>query len=233
MKSIVGVMPLWDEVKESIWMLPGYMEGVRQAGATPVIFPFSEDEAEITQLVDMCDGILFTGGHDVSPELYNEDPLKGIVSCCKKRDIMETIVLRAAMQMDKSILGICRGIQFINVALGGSLYQDLPLQRPSYIDHHQRAPYDLPVHEVMIRQGSPLFQCLQVDHLPVNSYHHQAIKMLAPGLEPMAASPDGLIEAFCMPSQKFLWAVQWHPEFSYKTNRSSRKIFRAFVDSFK
>lgn len=225
-------MPLWDEVKESIWMLPGYMEGIRQAGATPVIFPFSEDEEEIIQLVSLCDGILLTGGHDVSPEMYHEKPLEGLVSCCEKRDIMEMIVLKAAMQMDKSILGICRGIQFINAALGGTLYQDLPLQHPSYIDHHQHAPYNLPVHEVRIRPGSPLHKCLQTDHLPVNSYHHQAVKKIAPGLEVMAASPDGLVEALYMPTQKFLWAVQWHPEFSYKTNIGSRRIFQAFVKSF-
>lgn len=233
MKPIVGIMPLWDDEKESIWMLPGYLDGLSQAGATPIIFPFSSDEEELGRLVKMCDGILFTGGHDISPKLYNEDPIKDLVSCCIKRDLMESIVLKIAMDMDKSILGICRGIQFINVALGGSLYQDLNLQHPSNIDHHQQAPYDIPKHEVTLKQNTPLHECLHVDKLLVNSYHHQAVKDIAQELEIMATSPDGLIEALYMPTYKFLWAMQWHPEFSYQTDINSQKIFQAFIDSMK
>lgn len=231
MKPIIGVMPLWDDEKDSIWMLPGYMDGIRQAGGTPIIFPFSDDADEISGLVKLCDGILFTGGHDVSPGLYREEALPGLISCCEKRDAMERIVLRAAMELGKSILGICRGIQFINAALGGSLYQDLPSQHPSCVQHHQRAPYDVPVHNVEIEENTPLSDCLKVDHLAVNSCHHQAVKTLAPGLERMATSPDGLTEALYMPAKKFLWAVQWHPEFSYRVDANSRKIFKAFVDA--
>ena len=98
MKPIIGVMPLWDDEKDSIWMLPGYMDGIIEAGGTPIIFPFSDDAEELTGLVKLCGGILFTGGHDVSPELYREEALPGLVSCCEKRDIMESIVLRAAME---------------------------------------------------------------------------------------------------------------------------------------
>ena len=233
MKPMVGVMPLWDEEKNSIWMFPGYMDGIAQAGATPIIFPFSSDKDEISHLVRICDGILFTGGQDVSAELYGEKPLDGLVASCEKRDAMETTVLKISMELGKSVLGICRGIQFINAALGGTLYQDLPVQHPSDINHHQHAPYDVPVHEVKLIGNSPLYECLQTRILPVNSYHHQAVKKIAPGVETMAFSPDGLVEAIYMPSQKFLWAVQWHPEFSYQTDINSRKIFQAFVDSMK
>ena len=233
MKPMVGVMPLWDEEKNSIWMFPGYMDGIAQAGATPMIFPFSSDKDEISHLVRICDGILFTGGQDVSAELYGEKPLDGLVASCDKRDAMETTVLKISMELGKSVLGICRGIQFINAALGGTLYQDLPVQHPSDINHHQHAPYDVPVHEVELIRNSPLYECLQTRILPVNSYHHQAVKKIAPGVETMAFSPDGLVEAIYMPSQKFLWAVQWHPEFSYQTDINSRKIFQAFVDSMK
>ena len=229
MKRIVGVMPLWDDEKDSIWMLPGYLDGVRQAGGLPIIFPFTEDEQEIDQLVCMCDGFLFTGGQDVSPELYQETPLEGLVTTCRKRDFMEGIVLEKAMKADKPILGICRGIQFINVALGGTLYQDIPSQFPSETEHRQHAPYDLPVHDVTIVKDSPLHKCLNVDRLSVNSYHHQAVNILAPCLEPMAISPDGLIEAAFMEDKKYLWAVQWHPEFSFKTDKYSRMIFDSFI----
>ena len=228
-KPIVGVMPLWDDEKDSIWMLPGYMDGINRAGAIPVIFPFSEDMSELEQLMEVCDGFLFTGGHDVSPQLYHEKPLAGLVSCCEKRDVMETYVLRRAMEADKPVLGICRGIQFINAALGGTLYQDLPLQHPSETNHHGHAPYDRPVHDVKVDKGSPLYKYLKLENLPVNSYHHQAVKDMAKGLEVMAVAPDGIVEACYKPDQRFLWAVQWHPEFSYKTDESSRKIFSAFI----
>ena len=233
MKPIIGVMPLWDDEKDSIWMLPGYLDGIRQAGGLPIIFPFTDDEQEIMQLVDMCDGLLFTGGHDVSPELYHEKPLDGLVESCAKRDVMEQIVLKKALEADKAVLGISRGIQLINVILGGTLYQDLPSQHPSKTEHHQSPPYDNPVHDVRILEDTPLFSCLHSDRLSVNSYHHQAIKDLAPGLEIMAVSPDDLIEAVYMPGKRFLWAVQWHPEYSWRTDENSRKIFRAFVEMMK
>ena len=233
MKPIIGVMPLWDDEKESIWMLPGYMDGISEAGGTPIILPFSADESELKRLAGMCDGFLFTGGHDVSPELYSETAMEGLTLCCKKRDIMEGIVLEEAIGTDKAILGICRGIQFINVRLGGTLYQDIPTQHPSDTEHHQPAPYDVPIHNVKVMKDSPLYELLQTECLPVNSCHHQAIKALAPALEVMAAAPDGLVEALYKPGYRFLWAVQWHPEFLHEKDENSRRIFSAFVDAAK
>ena len=231
MRPIVGVMPLWDDDKESLWMLPGYLDGLMEAGATSVVFPLIEDRDELIRLSSMCDGILLTGGHDVSPDIYGEEPLAGKVSCCRKRDIMEKIILEDAMQKDKSVLGICRGIQFVNAVLGGTLNQDLPTQRPSKTEHHQTPPYDVPVHSVTIKKDTPLYECIVSGCIYVNSYHHQAVKVLSPELQVMAESEDGLVEAVYKPESKFFWAVQWHPEFSYKTDENSRKIFKAFVES--
>ena len=231
MKPLVGVMPLWDEEKDSLWMLPGYLEGLKEAGATPVIFPLTEDPEEICRLVDICDGILLTGGHDVTPSIYGETPLEGKVACCTEGDNMEKIVLDHAMKKNMPVLGICRGIQLINALLGGTLYQDLPTQHPSEIDHHQTPPYDVPVHDVFIKRTTPLFDCLSAEKIRVNSYHHQAVKDVAPELMVMAESEDGLVEALYKPSYSFLWAVQWHPEFSYKNDENSKKIFKAFVES--
>ena len=233
MKPIVGVMPLWDDEKDSIWMLPGYLDGLNQAGGLPIIFPFTADEQELEQLVNRCDGFLFTGGHDVSPALYHETPMEGLVDSCPKRDAMESVVLRMALERDMPVLGICRGIQFINACLGGSLWQDIPTQHPSETEHHQAPPYDKPCHAVTVEKDSPLRDCLDVDSLPVNSCHHQAIKELAPALKAMAFSPDGLVEAAYMPGKKFLWAVQWHPEFLYQTDAPSRAIFQAFTDAMR
>ena len=127
------------------------------------------------------------------------------------------------------MLGICRGIQFLNVYLGGTLYQDLPTEHPSAAEHHQKPPYDAPVHSVTLVPARPLYQLLGKYELAVNSLHHQAIRKLAPTLQVMALSEDGIPEAICLPGKKFVWAVQWHPEFSFPVNADSRKIFAAFV----
>lgn len=230
-RPIIGIVPLVDTEKESYWMLPGYMEGVMQAGGLPVMLPLIRDEAAIRQLAESCEGFLFTGGQDVAPELYGEKRLPECGECSPERDKMESILLEEALKADKPVLGICRGIQFLNAALGGSLYQDIPTQRPSKLEHHQTPPYDIPVHKVRIEPDTPLYGILQTEMLAVNSYHHQAVKDLAGGLRVMASAEDGLTEAVFMPGKRFVWATQWHPEFSYKTDESSRKIFQAFVSA--
>lgn len=228
-KPLVGIVPLVDEERESLWMLPGYMEGLTQAGAIPVMLPLTEDQEDLARLVEELDGVLFSGGHDVDPALYGEGPLPQCGTPCTARDKMEKILVELALEQDKPVLGICRGIQFLNAALGGTLYQDIPTQRPSDLEHHQTPPYDRPVHRVQLKRESPLAKLLGTETLEVNSYHHQGIKTLAPGLEEMARAEDGLIEAVWMPGKRFVWGVQWHPEFSWKTQEASRKILKAFV----
>ena len=161
MRALIGVMPLYDDEKESLWMLPGYMDGITEAGGIPVMLPLTADEEIIKQLMDTCDGLLFTGGHDVSPGIYNEKLHNDTVLSCDKRDKMEMISLDIAVQNNIPILGICRGIQFINAALGGTLYQDLPSEQPSAIEHHQTPPYNVPVHDVQIVKDSPLYDLIQ------------------------------------------------------------------------
>lgn len=227
-KPLIGLVPLVDEGRESYWMLPGYMTGVEQAGGVPVMLPLTSDEEALRRLAGTLDGFLFTGGHDVSPAVYGApvSPLCG--ACCPGRDAMEGPLLRLALEKDKPVLGICRGIQFLNAALGGTLYQDLPAERPSAVVHHQEPPYDRPSHPVALLPGAPLEKLMETDTLPVNSCHHQGLKELAPGLAPMAAAEDGLVEAVWMPDARFVWAVQWHPEFAFRTG-ASRRIFGAFV----
>ena len=185
--------------------------------------------AGIIPITDMCNGFLFTGGQDVDPKLYSARKIGACGECSSERDIMEGMLLKRAMKSDKPILGICRGIQFINAALGGTLWQDIPSQFSDTITHCQQPPYDVPIHEVKIKPFSPLKDLLQKDYIPVNSYHHQGVRELSSELLPMATSPDGLIEAVYAPKQKFLWAVQWHPEFSYLKDENSRLIFMDFV----
>ena len=228
-RPLIGVSPLVDIQRESLWMLPGHMDGLTAAGAVPVMLPLTSDRNTLTQLVSQLDGFLFTGGQDVSPYIYKAVKLGICGECCRERDSMEMTLLELAMDADKPVLGICRGIQFINAALGGTLYQDIPTQLPSAVMHHQDPPYDRPVHDVRIVDDTPLYRLLKKDHIFVNSYHHSGICELSPRLLCMAAAEDGLIEAVYSPEQSFLWAVQWHPEFSFGTDENSRAIFEGFV----
>ncbi|MBE6325506.1 MAG: gamma-glutamyl-gamma-aminobutyrate hydrolase family protein [Bacteroidales bacterium] len=230
-KKVIGVVPLWDDEKESLWMLPNYLDAIISESALPIVFPLTTDEKDIKQLASMCDGILFTGGHDVSPSVYGEQKRDVCGEPCAARDTMEGILLDIFIRTQKPALGICRGIQFFNAYLGGTLYQDLPTDFPSTVEHHMSAPYDKYIHTVSLIKETPLYDLLRVDTLPVNSYHHQAIANLSPKLKPMAIAEDGIVEAVYLPEHPFLWAVQWHPEFLYGCDEPSRKIFREFLDA--
>lgn len=229
MSGIIGVMPLFDEEKDSIWMLPGYLEGIQMAGGVPIILPLTAAEEQVEQLYHICDGFLFTGGHDVNPDMYKESKSELCGKLNKDRDNLETRIFQMAYRDNKPILGICRGIQIINVLLGGSLYQDIEARLSKQVSHVMKPPYDRSVHNVRIYKESPLYQTIGMEIIGVNSYHHQGIKKIAPDLQEMAVAPDGLVEAVCSRSRDFVWGVQWHPEFSYKNDVNSRKIFEAFV----
>ena len=224
---IIGVTPLWDAQRKSVWMLPDYLDGIKAAGGVPVVLPIEMSKVDADRIVETCDGFLFTGGQDVAPELYGTKDATGTVVPSPERDKLETLLLSKALQADKAILGICRGLQFINAFLGGTLWQDLPSQHPSDIVHRQDKPYVNPTHKVSL--SGDLRTLLGKDTLEVNTLHHQAIKDLGRDLLPMAESPDGLIEAVKMVGKRFVCAVQWHPEYMFKTDADSLRVFSWFV----
>lgn len=228
---MIGLVPLTDRERESYWMLPGYMKGIEDAGGLPVMLPLTADDGLIRQIAEEMDGFLFTGGQDVSPALYGQERSEHCGECSTERDEMERRLFALVYEKDKPALGICRGIQLINVLMGGTLYQDLPTEHISDIRHRQNPPYDIPCHAVTVLEESPLYKLLKKDVLKVNSYHHQAVRDLADGLEQMAVSEDGLTEAVRVCGKRFIWAVQWHPEFSFCKDEDSRKIFWKFVRS--
>jgi putative glutamine amidotransferase len=230
-KSMIAVTPIFDDEKDSIWMLPGYMDAITKAGGIPVILPLIHSKEDIHTLVNQFDGFLFTGGHDVNPEMYNEEKL----SCCGDihygRDSLESVLIRQILNYDKPLLGICRGLQFLNAALGGTLYQDINKQKDSELQiiHKQSKPYDIPSHRIQIENDSLLFKIVNHENLMVNSCHHQAIKKLSPQLICAAKSEDMIIESAYMPNKKFVLGVQWHPEFLYETCEDQFNIFKTFI----
>lgn len=228
-KPLIGVTPLYDNALESVWMIPGYLEVLSACGALPVILPFAPADAAL--MAQECDGLLFTGGNDISPSLYEEEPDPACGELCPRRDELEYALLSEALNRDVPLLGICRGAQFINAALGGSLYQDIPSQMPAAVSHCMKSPYDRHWHKVSLMPDTPLSSLLKTTTLPVNSYHHQGIRELSFQLCPMAYSPDGLVEAFYHSSKTFTWGVLWHPEFLWQKDHDQRIIFQAFVDA--
>ena len=228
---LIGVTPLWDAARQSVWMLPDYLEGIKAAGGLPIVLPLEVSEEDVDQIVNTCDGFLFTGGQDVSPSLYGMEDATGTIVSSPERDQLESLLLSKALLADKPILGICRGLQFINAFMGGTLWQDLPSQHPSEIIHRQGKPYDAPTHQVTL--SGDLQTLLGKDILEVNTLHHQAVKDLGSGLTPMAIAPDGIIEAAQLPGKRFVWAVQWHPEYLFRTDKDSQAIFSCFVEHCK
>ena len=208
MKPIIGILPLFDEKKESYWMRPGYMKGIMNAGGIPVMLPFIENIEDIKQLSENFDGFLFTGGPDIDPTYYHEEKKENCGDLTPYRDTLES--------------------QLLNVLCGGTLYQDLPSEYQSTIIHRMKPPYDNKQHTVTLIEDTPLKSLLNKTILPVNSCHHQAIKELGNDLQPMAISEDGLIESCYAPHKKFVWGVQWHPELMC-TEKESQKIFEEFI----
>lgn len=228
---IIGVTPLYDVEKDSLWMLPGYLDGITQAGAVPIVLPLTHDVAQLRALFNCVDGVLFTGGQDVNPACYGEERTAMCGEICNERDLMEEVLLQLCRIKRKPVYGICRGIQFFNAILGGTLYQDLPQELPGNVEHNMTTPYDRAVHNVKVDEDSLLYHITGKRVLGVNSYHHQGIRELAPCLNVSAWAPDGLPEAVEDRRHPFFLATQWHPELFWEKDESSRKIFAAFVEA--
>ena len=233
-KPMIGITPLYDDRLMSYWMIPGYMKGVQACGGIPVILPLTNKEEDMEEIMSRLDGFLITGGPDIDPRLYGEEVVieSGILT--PNRDHTEMSVLKKAIALNKPVLGICRGMQIMNVAMGGTLYQDLASQHPEDCDHTMPKPAIKPYHEVDIMKDTPLYQWIGQAVLGVNTLHHQAVKDLAEGLKVQAISKGGdLVESFWAPDKKFYCGVQWHPEFLFQKYPEHKTIFQAFVDACK
>ena len=209
-----------------------YSGSIVAAGGTPVLLAPLADKDTISALVDKCDGIMLSGGVDVSPALYGEEKLESCGDPSEERDSFELELVRTALEKNKPILCICRGVQLLNVAMGGSLWQDIPSQLPNSICH--RSSEEPPAEHNVILTAPKITEKIEFNSVTfaVNSYHHQAIKALGKGLEIFAeAEGDGMIEGIYAPDKKFVVGVQWHPELWAEKDNNAMAIFTAFVKS--
>ena len=222
----IPAIPVYQRVAEAT------IEALSSAGATPLLIPLGLPEAQLEALALRLDGILFSGGGDVQPQRYGSQAHPLVQNVDEDRDRLEYFLVRLAQRERIPIFGICRGLQVINVALGGTLYEDLRDQRPNTLRHDTDSefPRDYLAHTVNIQPGSRLADILGTLAIEVNSLHHQGIRNLAPPLSASAWSPDGLVEAVELPGHPFGLAVQWHPE-CLQAHELMRRLFSAFTSA--
>ena len=230
MNPIIGIISAVDAA-ETTSVLPAYVRCIEQAGGTPLVLPYTTKTQTIQSYVTLCDGFLFSGGVDISPTRYGEMPTSRCATPSLPFDEFAFLVFSAALTTKKPILGVCRGAQMINIALGGTLYQDLPTQHASPILHQQREPKFSFSHEVSLVKDGPLARLLGTERSPANSFHHQAIKRLGDGLTVMATADDGTVEAIYAPSHPYLFGIQWHPERLIDIDEHSRNLFSHFIQT--
>lgn len=237
-KPVIGISS--SVITDQGGMFPGYkrtyvnkdyVDAVIKNGGLPVILPFNEDKEIIKELVSCIDGLILSGGHDVAPFNYGEEPEQRLGEIFPERDKFDFMLLSEAKKKGIPILGICRGFQIINTYEGGTLYQDL-----SYIDsvpvykHSQGHSPELRTHSIEIAENSILHEVFGVKEMKVNSFHHQALKKVAEGYKVSAKAKDGVIEAIEAENYPFLVGVQWHPEMLVKMYEDMNKLFTVLVN---
>lgn len=227
-RPVIGIGTLFKETHYATET--HYVDVIRAAGGIPVLFPINDDVKEIDKMLSMIDGLVVPGGEDVHPFFYGEEPSPHFGKECVERDYFEIILIRLAKSKHIPILSVCRGMQVTNVALGGSLCQDIPSSDYSpKIQHGQYSTNTTPHHSISIVPGSRLFSILGGKAL-VNTHHHQCVKDLAPGMHITATAPDGVPEA--MEGEGIL-CVQFHPESMYEKHPEMLEIYKDLVERAK
>lgn len=234
MQPIIGITTNQSNNSEgqaNVSLSQAYVKAIIQAGGVPVLIPSLVANDGWRSLYSRLDGILFSGGGDISLEHFNGDPHPRIEEIEPERDLVELNMLKAAVSDGKPFLGICRGCQLVNIGLGGTLYTHIPDQLPGALDHsYPGSMRTVLVHEVKIEEGTRIADVLGEPIVKVNSHHHQGLKDIPASLRIAGYAPDGLVEAIELPSHPFGLAVQWHPEW-LTDQQSTRNLFRRLVET--
>jgi putative glutamine amidotransferase len=230
--GITGVERSWDGAAR-VGVNALYVQAVLAAGGLPVLLPPVLAPADAVELFDDCDGLLLTGGEDIDPALYGAKPHPKLGTIDRRRDDNELALIEAARARERPTLGICRGIQILNVAFGGTLWQDLPSERPGPIDHDPHGPRDVRSHPVDIRAGCRIAAIVGSGRHEVNSLHHQGLDRIGKGLVVVATSPDGLVEGVeSADPEEWLIGVEWHPEELVRDpDAADLKLFTEFISA--
>jgi len=222
-----------DHTSEYHYVYHPYINAIHQAGGVPVIIPVGLEGRFPNHVIDIINGLLLIGGGDIDPNLYGDLLTSKLMFVEPKKDRTEIDIFNLAFNKNIPVLGICRGIQLMNVALDGTLYQDILSQVRMAIAHKPEIPSGEPSHTVRIEQDSKLYKALGESEIWVNSSHHQAIKLFGKGLICTAKATDGIVEAVEHPNKKWVIGVQWHPELLFENDKIQAKLFKAFVDACK
>ncbi len=232
MKPVIGITAFVED-DLSTHLNAAYSKSIIAAGGIPLIIPLGVEE-DAAQILALTDGLLLSGGYDVHPFLFGAEPSPKLGKIHPARDTVELALIEAAFIRKMPIFGICRGIQILNVALGGTLYQDIDSDHFStkLLKHAQQSGRDVATHYVQIIADNLLATILEQEKVAVNSFHHQAVNVLAEKLKVAAKSSDGIIEAVVHEDLPFCLAVQWHPEeMAIAGEENAKKLFSAFVEA--
>ena len=230
-KPLIGVTAGLTDSEEYMTIYRRCFDGLLAAGALPVLLPVTDDPEALAGLVDAMDGFLFSGGVDVDPLRFGQQQRPGCGAISPLRDANELALARMlARRVDKPVLGICRGFQVLNVALGGDLYQDLAADKGGeLINHRQKQPETYVSHSVSLAPDSRLCAIHGAREIMVNSLHHQGVRRLADGFVQTAEAPDGVIEGAELAGHPFFIGVQWHPERLWWQSEQHLNLFRALA----
>ena len=238
MKPVIGVTPdfnagdrqEWGGKEPTYFLRARYVRAIEELGGVPVILPLVADRSARRRLLEGVDGLLLTGsGPDLDPALYGERKRYTFPVVAKRRSSFELDLVRLAIRDHIPTLAICGGMQSMNVACGGSLYQDIPAQVDHVLQHRQTTPAVRLSHSISITPGSLLNRIVKRARMQVNSSHHQSVKAVGHALIASATAPDGIIEAIELPTHPFFLGLQWHPEFLFERHLLHRRLFQTFL----
>lgn len=238
MKPVIGVTPdfnagdrqEWGGKEPTYFLRARYVRAIEELGGVPLILPLVADRTSRRRLLQGIDGLLLTGsGPDLNPTLYGEPQRYTFQVVAQRRSDFELDLLRLAIRNRIPTLAICGGMQAMNVACGGNLYQDLPAQVNEALQHRQTIPATRVSHSISITKGSLLSRIIKRSHMQVNSSHHQSVKTVGRALITSATAPDGIVEAIEHPTHRFFLGLQWHPEFLFERHLLHRRLFQAFL----